>query len=62
MNTTHIADFCKEHSQTATAKIIGCTQSAVHQMLKSKRDIFITEINGSHDWFEIKRPKTQKTV
>ena len=60
MTTTPIpiSEFLKDRTQAEAAALLGCTQSAVSQMVRSGRDIRIeTSQDGSYSYFEIKRPR-----
>jgi predicted transcriptional regulator len=58
MNGTNIHDFLKTHTQTETADLLGCSQSAVSQMTRSGRDLYIEKKpDGSYSYYEIKRAK-----
>lgn len=48
-----ISDFCIKYSQIDAAKIIGCTQSAVSQMIAANRGVYIVEHDdGTYTYFE----------
>lgn len=58
MSGTHIQEFLKTHTQTETAALLGCSQSAVSQMVRAKRNVFIVkDPTGSYTYYEIKHPK-----
>jgi predicted transcriptional regulator len=54
----------KNHSQEATAQLMGKTQGAISHMLKSGRDIFLMfdDEDNLIYWEDIKRWNTPKAV
>lgn len=52
----HIADFIKVHGQCRAAEILHCSQSNISQIMASKREIYITCIEGVFSFYEIKHP------
>lgn len=63
MSDIPLSDFCKRYSQQRAAEIIGCTQSAVSQMIKSHRTIFFRPIGVDvYDFYEIKVPSKKKAA
>lgn len=52
----HISEFVKTRTQHEVAVIMGLTQGAVHQMLKSERDIYFKDLgNGRFECYEVKK-------
>lgn len=50
-----LTEFLKTHTQSETAKLLGRTQGAVHQMVLNGRDVRIREYpDGTFDAYEIK--------
>jgi hypothetical protein len=63
MKKMPLKDFCDKESQAAAAKIMGCTQSAVSQMIQASRDIHITvSDSGVYDCIEYRKPKAKKAA
>jgi len=63
MNEITLNDFCAKFSQVKAAEIIGCSQSAVSQMVASCRDIrFVEAQDGTYTHFEIKIPAKKKAA
>lgn len=63
MKRIPLRQFCDEYSQVRAAEVIGCSQSAVSQMLASKRSVFITQDeDGAFGCEEIRRPKQKKAA
>jgi predicted transcriptional regulator len=63
MKKTPLAEFCDLKSQAQAAQIIGCTQSAISQMIKAERQIYITEDeSGNFECIEIRKPKMKKAA
>jgi predicted transcriptional regulator len=63
MASISIEDFCKKYSQLKAAEIIGCSQSAISQMIQSKRNIIFSEnADGVFSCHEIKIPKSKKAA
>ncbi|QEY15488.1 hypothetical protein D0C16_05565 [Cellvibrio sp. KY-GH-1] len=63
MKKIPLSEFCSNQSQLRAAEIIGCSQSAVSQMLASKRAVFIIENDdGSFGCEEIRKPKAKKAA
>ena len=63
MNEISLSEFCAKFSQVKAAEIMGCSQSAVSQMLASARDIrFVAGIDGHYSHFEIKIPAKKKAA
>ena len=63
MTEIPLAKFCEDNSQRKAAEIIGCTQSAVSQMIQSRRNIFIYEKeDGTLGCREIRIPKPNKAA
>jgi predicted transcriptional regulator len=63
MNEITLNDFCGKFSQAKAAEIMGCSQSAVSQMVSSGRDIrFIEGQDGTYTHFEIKIPAKKKAA
>lgn len=64
MGDIHISEFIEGRSQSEVAEILGVSQSAVHQMLKAKRDIYFrpTGETGSFEHYEIKRSRGKKAA
>lgn len=63
MKKIPLLEFCESRSQTEAAQVIGCSQSAVSQMLRAKRLVYITEDDlGNLDCIEIKTPKAKKAA
>jgi predicted transcriptional regulator len=59
----HISEFVKGRTQGQVGSILGVTQGAVYQMLKSGRDIFFRERDdGSFEHYEIKKPRSKKAA
>ncbi len=57
MKKTRLVDFCKSRTQKEVAALLGCSQSAVSQMLKAERDIYVVKASDhSCTYFEIKSP------
>lgn len=55
MREISLRDYCTENTQTAAAKLIGCSQGAISQMLRDKREIYIVEHpDGSTSSYERK--------
>ena len=55
MKETHLKEFLKDHSQEVAGEILGCTQGAVSQMVKAKRNIYICESeDGETSFYEKK--------
>lgn len=51
----HVSEFARERSQKAAAQIIGCTASAVSQMIAARRHVYIVDHGGGEfSWYEIK--------
>ncbi len=46
--------FVETHGQARTAEMLGVTQSAVSQMIKSKRQIIVQQHDGSVSAYERK--------
>lgn len=58
-----LEEFVNKHSQDKAAEIIRCSQSAVSQMIRKKRIIFIIENpDGTFDSREIKRPNSHRAA
>lgn len=63
MKKTPLAEFCELKSQSEAALIIGCSQSAISQMIRARRDVFITEDEqGVLGCMEIRKPKAKKAA
>lgn len=63
MQKTHVREFCNAYSQGVAAKIIGCSQAAVSQMIKNQRDVYIiTCADGSYTWEEVRKPKVRRAA
>lgn len=55
--------FVEKYSQDKAAGIIRCSQSAISQMIRNKRIIFIIEHpDGTFDSREIKRPNSHRAA
>lgn len=52
MKDMALADWIAERTQAEAAELIGCNQSAVSQMLRSDRQIFV-RISGKGEVFRI---------
>lgn len=60
-HTVSLIDFCKDHTQIEAARILKKTQGAVFQMLRDKRQIYITRhLDGTYSAYEIKRFATEE--
>lgn len=58
MADIHINDLLKEKTQAEVGKIMGLTQGAVHQMVKSGREIYFRKNDeNQYTYYEIKKPK-----
>jgi hypothetical protein len=64
MNHVPLAEFAKGKTQQEVGDFIGCSQSAVHQMLNSDRKIFVVPDAKSiaDRMFEIKKPGSKKSA
>lgn len=63
MSDIHLADFLKNHSQSAVAEIMGITQGAVSQAFLSGRNIYFKPNgNGGYTYYEIKKPRQKKAA
>lgn len=62
MSHIPLTEFLKGKTQQEVADFMGCSQSAVFQMLKAERQIFIVPEAKKFDdrWFEIKKPSSKK--
>lgn len=55
MNTIPLSDYCRRHTQTAAARLLGWTQGAVWQALQARREIYLVEhADGSISAFEMR--------
>jgi DNA-directed RNA polymerase specialized sigma24 family protein len=61
MREQTLKEFLETHTQKEAADAIGCTQGAVWQMLKNRRDIrFRLNKKGEPvSFYEIKKPKVR---
>lgn len=56
MKDTSLSEFCSSRSQAKVADLLGWTQSAVSQALRSGRDIRIVEYaDGSISAYEVRQ-------
>lgn len=63
MADIHISEFSQGRTQAEIALILGVTQGAVHQMIKSGRDIYFRPIDsGGFEFYEIKKPRGKKAA
>lgn len=63
MSDTHISKMVERMTQQEVGTLMGVTQGAVNQMLKSGRDIYFREVEGGRfEFYEIKRPKQKKAA
>lgn len=63
MADIHIKEFVRGRTQQQVAELMGVTQGAIHQMIKSDREIFFRQIEGGgFDFYEIKKPRTRKAA
>ncbi len=55
MIEVHLSEYLEKHSQTDLAKSVGCAQTTISQMLRTKRPMFvITHDDGSVELIERK--------
>lgn len=63
MKQIPLAEFCNLKSQAEAAEIIGCSQSAVSQMIRAERKVYITDDGmGNLGCIEIRKPKAKKAA
>lgn len=63
MKKIPLPEFCDLNSQAEAAQIIGCSQSAISQMIQAKREIYITQgEDGNLSAIEIRKPKSKKAA
>ena len=63
MNTIPLEIFREGKTQTEVAQVLGCSQSAVSQMLSAKREVYIIQnADGSFDHFEKKPVGKRKSA
>lgn len=63
MKDISLMEFCREKSQSEAGQIMGCTQSAVSQMIRSGREIyFFQNQQGIWEFKEIRRPGKKKAA
>jgi len=63
MSEISLSEFCDKFSQGRAAEIMGCSQSAVSQMVAARRDIrFVCGVDGVYTHFEIKIPAKKKAA
>jgi len=56
MNTTSLADFCRQNTQGATGRLLGWTQGAVWQALANSREIYLVRHDdGEYSAYEVRR-------
>ncbi len=60
MNQIPLSDYVAKNGQTATARRAGITQGAIWQMLKSPRQIFVTENKDGTVYLEEIKPIRRK--
>lgn len=65
-NVQTLQEFLSDKSQSEAGKLLGgMTQSAIHQMIKSGREVYVTRDSASDqfDWYEIRRsPKSKQSA
>jgi hypothetical protein len=56
MNTTSLADYCRQNTQNAAASLLGWTQGAVWQALAKGREIYVVaHDDGTHSAYEVRQ-------
>lgn len=63
MKDISLTEFCREKSQYEAGQIMGCTQSAVSQMIRSGRNIYFFQNEaGAWEYKEIRKPGKKKAA
>jgi hypothetical protein len=61
MDKIPLSKFCSDHGQNEAARLIGCTQGAVSQMLAQQREIYFVKNESEgldvYEWKEISKPR-----